>query len=304
MGRTAAGGDPVPDRGASRTHRAPCTPTRPLQGCVRPLMHERGIRGSRSAGPGPLPAALLKGVATTPHTAEPAADLLQHVEAAVAADRVCRTHEAVRFEPMAALLRADRQPEGSAVVDVRCVTDTVLPSTRFPAPAGRPMPASVQARRGSWKPTTSCRPGPTASASYSPSRRLNRGRPPPSVMSSPSRSSGAPPTTGGSEARTALGPVSTNARTSRLTGERSSSRPVSAGHSGRPHRTHRQRWVRCGVGPAARGSSGPPARRAAQTQVKDLLAVLVLRVQVWPLTEPFVSRKTRVQVLPVSSSSA
>jgi DNA helicase IV len=65
-------------------------------------------------------------MATTPHTAEPAADLLQHLEAAVAADRACKTHEAVRFELMAALLRADRQPENSAVVDVSCVTDTGL----------------------------------------------------------------------------------------------------------------------------------------------------------------------------------
>lgn len=65
-------------------------------------------------------------MATTPHTAEPAADLRRHLEAAVAADRACRTHEAVRFELMAALLRADRQPESSAVVDVSCVTGTGL----------------------------------------------------------------------------------------------------------------------------------------------------------------------------------
>ncbi|MEZ3182770.1 hypothetical protein KYY02_30170 [Streptomyces pimonensis] len=32
----------------------------------------------------------------------------------------------MRFELMAALLRADRQPENSAVVDVGCVTDTGL----------------------------------------------------------------------------------------------------------------------------------------------------------------------------------
>ncbi|MFD7131624.1 HelD family protein [Streptomyces sp. NPDC059894] len=63
---------------------------------------------------------------TTVQTADPATALLQHLEAAVAADRACKTHEAVRFELMAALLRADRQPEASAVVDVRCVTDTGL----------------------------------------------------------------------------------------------------------------------------------------------------------------------------------
>jgi hypothetical protein len=63
---------------------------------------------------------------TTAQTADPATSLLQHLEAAVAADRTCKTHEAVRFELMAALLRADRQPENSAVVDVSCVTDTGL----------------------------------------------------------------------------------------------------------------------------------------------------------------------------------
>jgi hypothetical protein len=63
---------------------------------------------------------------TTSQTADPATALLQHLEAAVAADRTCKTHEAVRFELMAALLRADRQPENSAVVDVSCVTGTGL----------------------------------------------------------------------------------------------------------------------------------------------------------------------------------
>ncbi|MFI2506101.1 HelD family protein [Streptomyces sp. NPDC018972] len=60
---------------------------------------------------------------TTSQTADPATALLQHLEAAVAVDRTCKTHEAVRFELMAALLRADRQPEHSSVVDVSCVTD-------------------------------------------------------------------------------------------------------------------------------------------------------------------------------------
>lgn len=43
---------------------------------------------------------------------------------AVLAERACRTHEAVRFELMGALLRADRQPEpGSPIVDVACGTE-------------------------------------------------------------------------------------------------------------------------------------------------------------------------------------
>ncbi|MDN3284408.1 AAA family ATPase [Streptomyces thermocarboxydus] len=61
---------------------------------------------------------------TTSQTAAPATDMFQHLEAAAAADRACKTHEAVRFELMAALLRADRQPESSAFIDVNCVTDT------------------------------------------------------------------------------------------------------------------------------------------------------------------------------------
>ncbi|GGW71768.1 HelD family protein [Streptomyces griseoloalbus] len=63
---------------------------------------------------------------TTSQTADSATALLQHLEAAVTADRTCKTHEAVRFELMAALLRADRQPENSGIIDVSCVTDTGL----------------------------------------------------------------------------------------------------------------------------------------------------------------------------------
>lgn len=63
---------------------------------------------------------------TTSQTADPATTLLQHLEEAATADRTCKTHEAVRFELMAALLRADRQPETSAYVDVSCVMDRGL----------------------------------------------------------------------------------------------------------------------------------------------------------------------------------
>ncbi|MFF0109551.1 HelD family protein [Streptomyces hirsutus] len=62
-------------------------------------------------------------MATTSHMAEPSADLTQHLESAVAADRTCKTHEAVRFELMAALLRADLQPENPVVTDVSCGTE-------------------------------------------------------------------------------------------------------------------------------------------------------------------------------------
>jgi DNA helicase IV len=57
-------------------------------------------------------------------TSAPSTDLLRFLETAAAADRVCKTHEAVRFELMAALLRADRQPKAdSPVVDVSCTTE-------------------------------------------------------------------------------------------------------------------------------------------------------------------------------------
>ncbi|GAA2411814.1 hypothetical protein GCM10010420_46070 [Streptomyces glaucosporus] len=60
---------------------------------------------------------------TTTLKAEPSAGLRQSLEASAAADRTCKTHEAVRFELMAALLRADLQPDNSPVVDVSCDTE-------------------------------------------------------------------------------------------------------------------------------------------------------------------------------------
>ncbi|WP_395575750.1 ATP-dependent DNA helicase [Streptomyces sp. BK79] len=56
--------------------------------------------------------------------AGPSTDLLRFLETSAATDRTCKTHEAVRFELMAALLRADRQPKAdSPVVDVTCTTE-------------------------------------------------------------------------------------------------------------------------------------------------------------------------------------
>ncbi|MEU6886902.1 ATP-dependent DNA helicase [Streptomyces viridosporus] len=61
---------------------------------------------------------------TSVPTAGPSTDLLRFLESSTAADRTCKTHEAVRFELMAALLRADRQPKAdSPVVDVSCTTE-------------------------------------------------------------------------------------------------------------------------------------------------------------------------------------
>lgn len=61
-----------------------------------------------------------------PDPVPPAAGLAQHLQDAAAVDRTCNTHEAVRLELMAALLRADLKPESTAIVDVSCVTGTGL----------------------------------------------------------------------------------------------------------------------------------------------------------------------------------
>ncbi|MGW2766161.1 AAA family ATPase [Streptomyces sp. NPDC001275] len=55
-------------------------------------------------------------------TADASASLLRALETAAAADRTCKTHEAVRLELMAALLRADLQPINTPVIDVSCAT--------------------------------------------------------------------------------------------------------------------------------------------------------------------------------------
>ncbi|AQS66859.1 AAA family ATPase [Streptomyces pactum] len=61
---------------------------------------------------------------TAAPTAGPSTDLLRFLETSAATDRTCKTHEAVRFELMAALLRADRQPKAdSRIVDVDCTTE-------------------------------------------------------------------------------------------------------------------------------------------------------------------------------------
>ncbi|WP_406418055.1 AAA family ATPase [Streptomyces sp. NBC_00873] len=64
-------------------------------------------------------------VASAPsEQATPSTGLRHILEASAATDRTCKTHEAVRFELMAALLRADRQPKSdSSVADVECVTE-------------------------------------------------------------------------------------------------------------------------------------------------------------------------------------
>ncbi|WP_309063941.1 UvrD-helicase domain-containing protein [Streptomyces sp.] len=73
----------------------------------------------------PMPSTTTGTVAPTSEpTAGPSTDLLRFLETSAAADRTCKTHEAVRFELMAALLRADRQPQAdSPVVDVSCTTE-------------------------------------------------------------------------------------------------------------------------------------------------------------------------------------
>ncbi|GAA1922315.1 hypothetical protein GCM10009716_33580 [Streptomyces sodiiphilus] len=57
-----------------------------------------------------------------PQTAPDDGGLRRALEDSAAADRVCKTHEAVRLELKAALLRADLEPDDSPAVDVSCVT--------------------------------------------------------------------------------------------------------------------------------------------------------------------------------------
>ncbi|MGW8877671.1 hypothetical protein [Streptomyces mirabilis] len=59
---------------------------------------------------------------TTVPTADASPSLLQALQTAATADRTCKTHEAVRLELMAALLRADLQPTNTPVIDVSCTT--------------------------------------------------------------------------------------------------------------------------------------------------------------------------------------
>ncbi|MEU3036564.1 HelD family protein [Streptomyces griseoaurantiacus] len=90
-------------------------PVTPTQQHEQPEPEENHPMPSTTAGP-VTPAS---GPMTGPRT-----DLLRFLETSAAADRTCKTHEAVRFELMAALLRADRQPKAdSSVVDVDCTTE-------------------------------------------------------------------------------------------------------------------------------------------------------------------------------------
>lgn len=59
---------------------------------------------------------------TTVPTADASPSLLQALQTAATADRTCKTHEAVRLELMAALLRADLQPTNTPLIDVSCTT--------------------------------------------------------------------------------------------------------------------------------------------------------------------------------------
>ncbi|MFC7936503.1 HelD family protein [Streptomyces sp. NPDC057387] len=89
----------------------PSTPTQPEQ----PEPEENHSMPSTAAAP--------VASASEPTTG-PRTDLLRFLETSAATDRICKTHEAVRFELMGALLRADRQPKAdSPVVDVDCTTE-------------------------------------------------------------------------------------------------------------------------------------------------------------------------------------
>ncbi|MEU5657101.1 AAA family ATPase [Streptomyces sp. NPDC047737] len=86
-------------------------------------------RPAEHAAPAPHEPKEAEPVTTTavpdaPEATDASTHLLRLLRESAASDRTCKTHEAVRFELMAALLRADRQPSPeSPVVDVACVTE-------------------------------------------------------------------------------------------------------------------------------------------------------------------------------------
>ncbi|MFC4607127.1 HelD family protein [Streptomyces maoxianensis] len=91
---------------------------------------DRAVPANRSETPSPSepkeaePMTTTAAAPTAPDKADPSASLVHVLEASAAADRTCKTHQAVRFELMAALLRADRQPKpDSPVADVDCETE-------------------------------------------------------------------------------------------------------------------------------------------------------------------------------------
>ncbi|MHA5047089.1 HelD family protein [Streptomyces sp. SD15] len=91
---------------------------------------DRAVPANRSETPSPSepkeaePMTTTAAAPTAPEKADPNASLVHVLEASAAADRTCKTHQAVRFELMAALLRADRQPKpDSPVADVDCETE-------------------------------------------------------------------------------------------------------------------------------------------------------------------------------------
>ncbi|MGK9462824.1 HelD family protein [Streptomyces sp. G6] len=93
----------------------PSTPPQQPEQPEQPEPEENHPMPSTTAGP--------VAPASEPTTG-PRTDLLRFLETSAATDRTCKTHEAVRFELMAALLRADRQPKAdSPVADVDCTTE-------------------------------------------------------------------------------------------------------------------------------------------------------------------------------------
>jgi DNA helicase IV len=75
--------------------------------------------------PQPKESAPMETTTTSDHAAAratPGGELLQLLEASAAGDRASNSHEALRHELMAALLRADLLPDSTPVIDVSCAT--------------------------------------------------------------------------------------------------------------------------------------------------------------------------------------
>lgn len=85
-------------------------------------------------------------------------NLVEALESAAAAERGCKTHEAIRFELKAALLRADLTPTDSPIIDVSRTDEAGhFLYEVLGAGARTYAPTSALERSASWKSITPCR---------------------------------------------------------------------------------------------------------------------------------------------------
>jgi DNA helicase IV len=118
-------GRPVKEAQDTEPAAAPAPDPTPPSGQTQPPTPPQQLEQPEPEENRPMPSTATGIAAPTPEPmAGPGTDLLRFLENAAASDRVCKTHEAVRFELLAVLFRADRQPKAdSPVVDASCTTE-------------------------------------------------------------------------------------------------------------------------------------------------------------------------------------